>query len=299
MSRRGEFEVLAKVGIGQYVSGDSVLHVLDPRIKLILSMAMGVTLLLVSSLLVLLLLFLVILTGFGVARVRVGPSLAALKPVLPFLFLVALIQVFAVPQLREEARLLWRFRFLIVTDRSLMAGVLLVGRFSVIVIGAGLLSSTTTATQLVHGTEHLLRPLQRIGMPAHETALVVQIVFRFVPILGEELERLMKAQASRGAEMGGGKGFSLVRKYRALVPLFVPLVGSALGRGYTLVEAMEARCYMGGRGRTSLLRLRAKPADYYVLGGGFLLCGGALALSALNPDAALVSLVGSLTGWSL
>ncbi|MFW6180867.1 MAG: energy-coupling factor transporter transmembrane component T family protein [Spirochaetota bacterium] len=291
---RDEFHIMAGLGIGQYVAGDSFLHRLDPRFKLVLGAALAATALIVQSLSALALLFTAVTLTLVATGMPARLSFAALKPVAVFLLLVAAIQVLAVPQLREGSRVLWAWRFLVVTDRSLRAGVLLLGRFVVVVLGASLFSFTTSTTQLVHGAEHLLRPLQRVGFPAHELALVMHICLRFVPILAGELERLMKAQASRGADFGGGGRFSLVRRYRRLIPLFVPLVNQGLEHAYTLVEAMEARCYLGGKGRSSLIRLRARAADAVVLAGGISLCFAALLLGRLETDAKLLDLARSV-----
>lgn len=292
--RRGEFQITAGLGIGQFVPGDSFLHRLDPRFKLVLGVALAAAALIVQSLSALLLLFAAVTFTLVITGLPARLAFAALKPVVLFLFLVALIQVLAVPHLREDARILWEWRFVVITDRSLLAGVLLMGRFVVVVLGASLFSFTTTTTQLVHGTEHLLRPLQRVGFPAHELALIVHICLRFVPILAGELERLMKAQASRGADFGGGGRFSLVRRYRKLIPLFVPLVNLSLEHAYTLVEAMEARCYLGGKGRSALIRLKAGWPDAGVLAAGLLLCCAALLLGRYRADAALLGLARSV-----
>ena len=291
---RGEFHIVAGLGIGQYVPGDSFLHRLDPRFKLVLGASLAAAALIVQSLSALVLLFAAVTLTLIATGMPARLSFAALKPVAVFLFLVAVIQVLAVPQLRERARVLWEWRFLVITDRSLLAGVLLMGRFVVVVLGASLFTFTTSTTQLVHGAEQLLRPLQRVGFPAHELALVLHICLRFVPILAGELERLMKAQASRGADFGGGGRFSLVRRYRRLIPLFIPLVNQSLEHAYTLVEAMEARCYLGGKGRSSLLRLKARATDVLVLAAGLSLCCAALLLGRLEADAMLLELARSV-----
>jgi energy-coupling factor transport system permease protein len=295
MSRvREEFQITAKLGIGQYVQGDSFLHRLDPRCKLILGIALAAVALIVQSLSALYMLFAVVVCIMVITGMPVRMAFAVLRPVLFFVILVAIIQVLAVPQLHENARVLWSWRFVVISDKSLFAGVLLMARFVVVVLGASLFFFTTTTTQLMHGTEHLLRPLQRVRFPAHELALIVNICLRFVPILGGELERLMKAQASRGADFSGGGRFSLVRRYRKLIPLFVPLVSLSMEHAYTMVEAMEARCYLGGKGRSSLIQLKAGWSDAIVYAAGALLCDAAVFLSRLQADAMLYDIVRGL-----
>ncbi|NLS80123.1 MAG: energy-coupling factor transporter transmembrane protein EcfT [Chloroflexi bacterium] len=150
------------------------------------------------------------------------------------------------------------------TTGGLLAGALLVARFVVLILAISLLSFTTGTNDLMHGLEHLLRPLQRLGLPAHELALTFDIALRSVPLLALEAERLAKAQASRGGEFGGAKGGAIRRVQQAL-PLLVPLFLGALQRAERLALAMEARGYVGGRGRTQWVALRMRSADYVAL----------------------------------
>jgi energy-coupling factor transport system permease protein len=212
---------------------------------------------------------------------------------LPFLLLLALLQVFAIPQYSVEATVIWRWRILTVTDRSLLAGILLVARFITVMLGLSLFSFSTTTTELTHGVEHLLRPLQALRFPAHEAALVVNISIRFLPILAEEAERLMKAQASRGADFRRARR-NVVQQARMLLPLLVPLFLISLRRAEELTEAMEARCYLGGRGRTHLIQLRAAPVDYVALMASLGLFTLAIYLSIAHADGTLWKHLASL-----
>jgi energy-coupling factor transport system permease protein len=188
---------------------------------------------------------------------------------LPFLLLLAAIQVLAIPEYASTGRILLHWGPVTVTSQALVAGILLILRFWAMALGLSLFSFTTTTTELLHGIEHLLRPLQRFGLPAHELALVMNIAIRFVPILGNEAERLMKAQASRGADFAE-RSLNPLRRVRAMLPLLVPLFLMSLRRADQLVEAMEARCYLGGRSRTHLIHLHARAWDYVVLVLAFL-----------------------------
>jgi energy-coupling factor transport system permease protein len=187
---------------------------------------------------------------------------------LPFLLLLAVLQVLVIPQGSSERLMTWQWGRIVITDRGLRAGALLIARFVVTVLGLSLFSFSTTTTELTHGVEHLLRPLQRLHIPAHEFALTVNIAIRFVPILAEEAERLMKAQAARGADFGQGRRNFVVRM-RLLLPLLVPLFIVSLQRAEQLIEAMEARCYLGGKGRTHLIELKAESIDRLALLGAF------------------------------
>lgn len=214
-------------------------------------------------------------------------ALRALKPVVPFMFLLAIIQVFAIPQLRADARFLWEWGILKITDRSLLSGTLLIFRFVNIVLGLSLLSLSTSNAEFLHGMEHLLRPLQRLRFPAHELSLVINISIRFLPILMEETEKLLKAQASRGADFGYGKRMRFLKKLRKMLPLFVPLFIISLRHAYNLVEAMEARCYMGGRNRTHLIHLRTGLSDYMALALGLGISTVALFMSFWHIDSVI------------
>ena len=283
MAQRTEFELIGKIGIGQYIPTGSVVHRLDPRSKLVLGVLVIGVAIAVNSVVALLFLFLVVLTGLMLTKVQIKLPFIPLKRILPFLFLLAVIQMFAVPQFRIDAAVIWEWKLLVLTDRSLMSGLLLIGRFIVIVSVIGLFSFSTSTTELMHGVEHLLRPLQRLRFPAHETALVVNIAIRFIPILMGEAERIMKAQASRGADFGEGK-HNFIRRLRRMFPLFVPLFIISLQHAQDLAEAMESRCYMGGVGRTQLVQLHTEGRDYLALSIGLCAVSGALCLSILHID---------------
>ncbi len=281
MAGSSEFELVGRVTIGQYLPTASPLHRLDPRAKLVMVLLLLLAVTAVSSLTALAILLLAVLLGLRVARVPLRFALAGLRPMLPFLLVLALLQVFAIPQV--SAQPLWRWGIVTVTDRGLLAGIVLLARFCTLVLGLSLFSFSTTTTELTHGVEHLLRPLQRLGLPAHEFALMVNIAIRFLPTLAEEAERLMKAQASRGADFGRGQG-NFVQRARRLLPLLVPLFLVSLRRAEELIEAMEARCYLGGKGRTCLIHFQARAGDYLAVAGLLALTALALWLGASNAD---------------
>lgn len=283
MSRKSEFELSVKLSIGQYIPTGSVVHRLDPRVKLLMGMLLIAGSIISYSLLSLMVLFLAVIAGLLLTRVQFRLAFTALRPVIPFLLVLALLQIFTIPQYRTGASVIWEWRFLKITDRSLIAGALLMGRFVVIVLGLSMFSFSTSTTELMHGIEHLLRPLQKLGFPAHELALVVNISIRFLPILAGETERLLKAQASRGAEFGYRKR-NFIRRIRLMLPLFVPLFVLSLRHAQHLIEAMESRCYIGGKGRTHLIHLRAELKDYAAFTIGLFIVAGALLMNFVGID---------------
>jgi energy-coupling factor transport system permease protein len=281
-----EFELLGRTTIGQYLPTGSALHRVDARIKLLMGLLLIAATVATADLLGLAVLFLAVVLGLLLARISLRFALSGLVPMLPFLVLLALLQVLAIPQYATSATVWWRWGILRVTDRGVLAGALLIGRFAVMVLGLSLFSFSTSTTELTHGIEYLLLPLQRLGFPAHEFALVVNIAIRFLPILAEETERLMKAQASRGADFGRGQR-SLLQRTRRLLPLLVPLFLASLERANDLTEAMQARCYVGGRGRTHLLHFCARPSDYVALLITALFASTAVGLGTTHASAAL------------
>src|SRR5262249_39413894 len=150
-------------------------------------------------------------------------------------------------------------------------------RLIVLVIATTLMTLTTSPVEFTDGLERLLRPLQRVGVPAHDLAMMMTIALRFIPTLLEEAEKIMKAQMARGAEFSRG---SVPRRARALIPLLVPLFVGAFRRADALALAMEARCYRGGEHRTRMHELRVRTRDYVA----FVLLAAAAALSLLPPS---------------
>jgi energy-coupling factor transport system permease protein len=294
MAQRDEFELLAKVGIGQYIATGSVLHLLDARTKMILGILMTGAAIFINSIVALLVLFLAVLVSLLLAKVDAKLAFLSLKRMLPYLVILAVIQMFAVPQLRLDAVILWKWNFLVLTDRSVVSGILLIGRFVVIVVLLSLFSFTTSTTELMHGVEHMLGPLQKLRFPAHETAMVVNIAIRFVPILVGEAERIMRAQASRGADFGSGR-YTFVRRLIKMLPLFVPLFILSLQHAQHMAEAMEARCYMGGRGRTRLIQLRYKKRDAVAFIIGAVVLSAALCIRIFKVDQIIWTYVSTIT----
>ncbi len=260
-----EFELLRNVTIGQYIPLGSLVHRMDPRAKLLsailLGMAISITRSMVAQFLLVLLLFLITrMAGLQIRYVLRGllPSLR----VLIFLFIIQLL----FQGWREPSGVIFlQWGWLRITEYSLWVvslGVLRIVEFFVLF---SLLTLTTPATQLTQGLEILLGPLRRIGIPVHEIALMNMIALRFVPTLAEELERIMKAQASRGNNAGHIPWWRPDQLARARIPLIVPLFLTALRRSEELILAMEARGYAGGANRSRFVQFSWTLMDTVVL----------------------------------
>ncbi len=289
MAVRNEFELSAKLSIGQFAPGDTFLHRLDPRVKIVICVMLVASAILAGRIFAVALLFVMLVSVLGCTKAGTGLAFRALGPVAPFLVVLVIIQMFAIPQLRENAVALWEWRFLHLTDRSLVSGVLLIGRFVVIVLALSLFSLTTSTNQLIHGVEQLFRPLEKVGVPANELAMVVHISIRFLPILLFETENLMMAQASRGADFGRGRG---IRRLRRLFPLFIPMFLISLRHAEALAESMESRCYTGGKTRTSRFLPRLKALDFRTMGAFIAADGIVLAANYLFPGLVWARIMG-------
>jgi energy-coupling factor transport system permease protein len=206
-----------------------------------------------------------VLALVALARVPLGFALGGLRPALPFLVVIAILQLlFGWGTMPGGAcRVLWSGWIFQITDCSVQAVIAMILRLVSLILLTSLLTLTSTTTELTHGIERMLRPFQRIGVPAHELAMVFMLALRFVPTLAEELEKLLKAQAARGADIRLGS--NPVQRTRHLLPVLVPLFLVTLRRGDELVEAMTARGYMGGRGRTHYVRLHFGRRDALAL----------------------------------
>jgi energy-coupling factor transport system permease protein len=182
-----------------------------------------------------------------------------------------------------ETRTLFRWGWIHITNGSVQLVVVSMLRFVVLLFLTSLLTNTTTLTGLTHGVEAMLRPFARLGLPAHELSLVATVALRFVPLLAEQLEIILKAQASRGASIAHQGRLRFVTTARQVAVLIVPLFVDAFRRAEDLILAMQARCYVGGRGRSSYVRLRFTQADYVAYAAGLLFAAAMLVLRNRFP----------------
>ena len=246
--------MLREITIGQYYRADSIIHKLDPRTKImgtilfIISVFMGRAV--AAYIAAGLLLGLVI----KISTVPFSFMVRGLKAVFATLLFPVLINMFFIP-----GTVILDFGFADISREGLQTAVLMAVRLVFLILGSSLLTLTTTPNQLTDGMEKLLSPLKRIRVPVHEIAMMMSIALRFIPILTEELDKIMKAQMARGAEYDQG---NLLNKMKSLVPILVPLFLSSVRRANDLAMAMESRCYRGGEGRTKMKPLVYEKRDY-------------------------------------
>jgi len=270
-----DFEFLRNVTIGQYFRGDSIVHRLDPRAKITVVIILAavnsfITSYVGNAIILSLCISFVLASGLSFKFM-----LSGIKPALPIIALFALMQLFfygdAYPPYGMESVMFWRWGILSITNGSIQLVIVTLMRFLEIYFLVSLLTATTTTTNLAYAIESMLQPFQRFRVPAQEISLVGTIALRFVPIFAEQLETIMKAQASRGADLGGGGVFKFVNRTRQVGTLIIPLFVDAFRRAEDLILAMEARCYTGGEGRTQMIRFRMTTVDRSLVGGMLIL----------------------------
>ncbi len=246
--------MIRDITIGQYYPADSLLHRLDPRTKFVGTLAFIVSVFLFHT-----------IPGYLVATVFLAGMILASKVPVKFMFkglksiFVILMITVVFNILLTPGEVLWQWGFLRVTKEGLSLAGRMAIRLTYLVIGSSIMTLTTTPNQLTDGLERLLRPLNKIRVPVHEIAMMMSIALRFIPILLEETDKIMKAQIARGADFENG---NLIQKAKNMIPLLVPLFISAFRRANDLAMAMEARCYHGGDHRTQMKPLKYERRDY-------------------------------------
>ena len=239
--------MLKDITLGQYFPGTSFLHQLDPRCKIIATLIVIVAIFLAGSLPAYGLITVFILLCFFISHLPLKLILKSLKPLWVIIILTMGIHVFT-----TSGTVIWQWGILHITWEGIRQGALMTARLIYLIVFPSLLTYTTSPIVLTDGIEHLLNPFRRIGVPAHELAMMMTIALRFIPTLLEETDRIMKAQTARGANFTSG---SIMQRGRNMIPLLVPLFVSAFRRADDLATAMEARCYRGGEGRTRMHEL--------------------------------------------
>lgn len=239
--------MLKDITLGQYFPGTSFLHQLDPRCKIIATLIVIVAIFLAESLPAYGLITVFILLCFFISHLPLKLILKSLKPLWVIIILTMGIHVFT-----TSGTVIWQWGILHITWEGIRQGALMTARLIYLIVFSSLLTYTTSPIVLTDGIEHLLNPFCRIGVPAHELAMMMTIALRFIPTLLEETDRIMKAQTARGANFTSG---SIMQRGRNMIPLLVPLFVSAFRRADDLATAMEARCYRGGEGRTRMHEL--------------------------------------------
>ena len=247
--------MIRDITMGQYYPADSLLHRMDPRVKLFGTMIFLIAVFSFRGIAGFLLLTVFLAGMIRLSKVPFRYMIKGLKAIWILMVITAFFNIF----LSNGSVTIWQWKWLHITREGVATAIKMVIRLVYLILGTSLMTLTTTPNQLTDGLEKALKPLQAVRVPVHEIAMMMAIALRFIPILIEETDKIMRAQMARGADFESG---NLIRKAKAMIPLLVPLFISAFRRANDLAMAMEARCYRGGAGRTKMKPLRYSKRDY-------------------------------------
>ena len=247
--------MIRDITIGQYYPANSTLHRLDPRVKLVATLMYLISLFLFKSISGYIIATLFLVTIIKISKVPFSYIVKGLKPVIMLLMITVIFNLF----LTRDGEVLFHAWIFTITEGGLVTAVYMAIRLVYLIIGSSLMTFTTTPNELTDGIESLLGPLNKVHVPVHEVAMMMSIALRFIPILLEETDKIMKAQIARGADLESG---NIIQKAKSMIPILVPLIVYALSRANDLAMAMEARCYRGGDGRTKMKPLKYRSRDY-------------------------------------
>jgi len=254
--------LLKDITLGQFFPGESVIHKLDPRGKIIFNILFVALLFIARGFCALAFSAVFILIVYFLSGIKFRLILKSLKPLVPLIIFTGILNLFFITGAANEPPL-FEWRFIKIYPEGVSTSVFMIVRVITLIIGMSLLTYTTSPIMLTDAIESLLSPLKKIRFPSHELAMMMTIALRYIPILIEETDRIMSAQKARGANLDSG---GLLKRAKALVPVMIPLFVSAFKHANELATAMECRCYTGGEGRTRLRKMRLGSRDF-VAGG--------------------------------
>lgn len=260
-----EFELSRNITIGQYLPTDSVVHRLDPRFKLAAFVIMILAIAICGTYVGNLFALAICIAMFWVSKIPLHYGLSGVKPAIPFIIILATLQLLFYGEIARGGTVYFQYGFVTISSESVRLVLVSAMRFVEVIFLSSVLTLSTSTTELTHGMERLLGPLQRVKFPVHAFALIITIAIRFVPTFAMEMEKMMKAQASRGADFGTGEWWRIIRRTKDMLPIIIPLFNVALARAEDLILAMEARCYMPGASRTQYTHYKANGKDYAAL----------------------------------
>ena len=248
--------MLKDITLGKYYPGNSIIHSLDPRTKILLTLFFMVAVFLIDNLYFFIPTAILLYVVMKLTQIPIKFILQSLKPLKWIIVLMFVINILMV----HTGNVLLRFWIIKITDDSVERALFVIVRLVLLVLGTSLMTLTTTPIMLTDGLEKLLSPLKVIKFPAHELAMMMTIALRFIPTLLDETDRIMKAQLARGADFESG---NLIKRAKAMIPILIPLFISAFKRADELALAMDSRCYHGDSGRTRMKTIRFRAADMW------------------------------------
>ena len=246
--------MIRDITLGQYYQTDSYIHRLDPRTKIAGTFLFIITLFLAKNAIGYCVAAAFLFVAIKLSKVPFKYMIRGMKAIIVLMLLTVIFNLFM-----TKGEVVLNFWKISISKEGIDGAVKMAIRLTFLILGSSLMTLTTTPNSLTDGLENLLNPLKKIKVPVHEIAMMMSIALRFIPILIEETDKIMKAQMARGADFESG---SIIKRAKALVPLLVPLLISAFRRAGDLAMAMEARCYRGDIGRTRMKPLKYKKADF-------------------------------------
>ena len=264
--------MLKDITLGQYFPGNSIIHRLDPRTKLIMLVVYIVALFMASGWVAYAVLFAALVWVIKISTIPVKSIVKGMKPLVMILVFTGILNLF----FTQEGKVLVDFWIIKIYTGGLSRAAMMVVRILMLITCTFLLTYTTSPIALTDGLEALMTPLKKVGVPVHELSMMMCIALRFIPTLIEETDKIMCAQKARGADFENG---SLIERAKALIPILVPLFISAFRRADELATAMECRCYQGGEGRTKMKLLRYHREDFVSFGIGAALVAAVVLLA--------------------
>lgn len=270
--------MIKEVTIGQFFPGNSPIHKLDPRVKIIITLLYIIALFICKSFLPLIVLTLLAISSVIISKIPFKTVFNGLKMILFLVCFTAFLQIFY----NDKGTVLWkpfdRFDF-VITDSGIFSALFITIRVVALILAGSIMVNTTSPTMLTDAIERLLSPLKLIKVNVHSLAMMMTIALRFIPTLIEEIDIIMSAQKARGAQLETG---SLKDRAKALVPVFIPLFVNSFRRAYELAFAMECRCYTGGKGRTRLKIMKMRASDFVSLAVSLILFAGVIFVSVYD-----------------
>lgn len=246
--------MLRDITLGQYYESDSIIHKLDSRVKLFATLMFVITLFVGNSYICFAVTALLLVSLIAISGIPFFYIVRGLRFIFALLIMSAVCNMFF-----TDGRVFWKYGIIKITYEGIMKAIFISIRLILLIIGSSLLTLTTTPNNLTDGMEKSLGFLEKIRIPVHDIAMMMSIALRFIPILIDETDKIIKAQTSRGADFESG---GIIKKAKAMIPILVPLVIAAFRRAGDLATAMDARCYNGGKNRTRMRPLHYAKRDY-------------------------------------
>ena len=266
--------MLKDITLGQYFPMKSVVHSMDARYKIIITLLYLVMLFWGQHITSLIAGLVFVILATACSKIPPKMLIKSIKPIVPVLVITGLLNLF----LLDGGETYFRWKFLHITEEGVQTSAFMLVRICLLIAGTALLTYTTSPIVLTDAIESLLSPLKKLKVPVHELAMMMTIALRFIPTLIEETDKIMAAQKARGADMESG---GLMQRAQALVPILIPLFVSAFRRAEELALAMECRCYHGGEGRTRLRELKSGMRDYIALGIMILMLAAVIVINTM------------------